>query len=370
MDTPEPFADTCREEDRVMSWVAGGVGFVHLRVHSAYSLLEGALPIKRLAELAAADRMPALGIADTGNLFGALEFAEKMAEKGIQPIVGCQVAVDFGDAADEGRPGQQRHRPLADIVLIAASEAGYWNLVRLVSDSFMRVEPSDRALCRHRRPCRVERRADRADRRPRRPHRPGDRRRADGPRRRAPRPAGRDLRRPALRRGAAPRHRAGRGRSCRVLVDLAYARGLPLVATNEPFFPAREDYEAHDALIAIAEGAVVADGNRRRLTAEHYFKTRAEMAALFADLPEAIENTVEIAMRCAWWPRTRKPILPRFAETTADAATAEKAEAEMLRDGRPRGAGAAARRPRPRARPDRSRLHASASTTSSASSRA
>src|SRR5690606_5929224 len=67
------------------------------------------------------------------------------------------------------------------------------------------------------------------------------------------------------------------------VVALAYERDLPLVATNEPFFPAREDYTAHDALIAIAEGSVVADGNRRRLTEEHYFKTREEMAALFAD---------------------------------------------------------------------------------------
>ncbi len=82
MDTRTPIADTWRDEDRFMSRVAGGVGFVHLRVHSAYSLLEGALPIKRLAELAAGDKMPALGIADTGNLFGALEFADKMAEKG------------------------------------------------------------------------------------------------------------------------------------------------------------------------------------------------------------------------------------------------------------------------------------------------
>ncbi len=89
-----------------MSRVSGSAGFVHLRVHSAYSLLEGALPFKRLAELAAADRMPALGIADTGNLFGALEFTEKMAEKGIQPIVGCQLAVDFGDGAADGRPAQ------------------------------------------------------------------------------------------------------------------------------------------------------------------------------------------------------------------------------------------------------------------------
>ncbi len=116
------------------------------------------------------------------------------------------------------------------------------------------------------------------------------------------------------------------------LVAMAYERGLPLVATNEAFFPERQDYEAHDALIAIAEGTVIGDGNRRRLTEEHYFKSRAEMAALFADLPEAIENTVEIAMRSAWWPRPRKPILPRFVESAADAETAAKAEAQMLRE--------------------------------------
>ena len=101
------------------------------------------------------------------------------------------------------------------------------------------------------------------------------------------------------------------------LVDLAYREGLPVVATNEPFFPARADHEAHDALICIAEGAVIADDKRRRLTPEHYFKSRAEMKALFADLPEALANTVEIAMRAAYWPSVRKPILPRFAEASA-----------------------------------------------------
>src|SRR6202171_6094352 len=107
-----------------MGEIASEVGFVHLRVHSAYSLLEGALPIKVLAKLAAADRQPALGIADTGNLFGALEFAEKRAEKGIQPIIGCQLALEFGDGAEHGG-SRQRH--LFDVVLIAATEAGYWN---------------------------------------------------------------------------------------------------------------------------------------------------------------------------------------------------------------------------------------------------
>src|SRR3954451_23650798 len=96
------------------------------------------------------------------------------------------------------------------------------------------------------------------------------------------------------------------------LLDLAYTRGLPLVATNEPFFAARSDYDAHDALLCIAEGALISDPNRRQLSPEHRFKTRKEMQELCADLPEATQQTVEIAMRCAYRPTTRKPILPRF----------------------------------------------------------
>ena len=250
------------------------MGFVHLRVHSAYSLLEGALPLKRLIELAAADRMPALGIADTGNLFGALEFAEKMVEKGIQPIIGCQVAVDFADLAEETRPGgPPRGKPLSDLVLIAATEAGYWNLVRLVSDSFMRE--------RGRRPRRTSafaalgersRRADRAHRRAGRAGRPGACRRAERACRGAPRPAGRGSSATGSMSSCSATARQAEQAAEPALIDLAYDRGLPLVATNEAFFPTRDDYEAHDALIAIAEGAVIADGNRRRLTPEHYFK--------------------------------------------------------------------------------------------------
>ena len=87
---------------------------------------------------------------------------------------------------------------------------------------------------------------------------------------------------------------------------------LPLVATNDVYFPDAKMYEAHDALICIAEGEVVANENRRRLTPEHYFKSQGEMVALFADLPEAIENTVEIARRCSWYPHAIDPILPKF----------------------------------------------------------
>src|SRR5690606_4441726 len=116
-------------------------------------------------------------------------------------------------------------------------------------------------------------------------------------------------------------------------VALAYEHCLPLVATNEAFFQKAEDFEAHDALIAIAEGTVIADDNRRRLTPDNHLRSQAEMAALFADLPEALDNTVEIAMRCSYFPQTHEPILPRFTGAVAgsDSEAALKVEAEELR---------------------------------------
>ena len=101
----------------------------------------------------------------------------------------------------------------------------------------------------------------------------------------------------------------------RGLIEMAYAMALPLVATNDVYFPKAEMYEAHDALICIAEGAYVDQQDaRRRLTPQHYFKSEAEMVTLFADLPEAVENTVEIAQRCAFMAYRRDPILPKFAD--------------------------------------------------------
>ena len=98
-----------------------------------------------------------------------------------------------------------------------------------------------------------------------------------------------------------------------MLIDFAYSKSVPLVATNEAYFATPQDHEAHDALICIAEGRLLAESDRRQLTAEHRFKSRAEMVALFADLPEAAASTVEIAQRCAFRPRIHQPILPRFS---------------------------------------------------------
>src|SRR6516225_10081870 len=115
-------------------------GFVHLHVHSSYSLLEGALPIARLAELAKADRQPAVALTDTNNMFGALEFSDKLASAGIQPIIGCALSLDCGDQENQLRPGGLSGagaQSLPRIVLLAATKAGYRNLLHLSARAFL-----------------------------------------------------------------------------------------------------------------------------------------------------------------------------------------------------------------------------------------
>src|SRR6516162_3438256 len=113
--------------------------FVHLHVHSSYSLLEGALTIARLAELAKNDRQPALALTDTDNMFGALEFSEKLASFGIQPIVGCTIAVDFGDIVNRSA---ERNWPR--LVLLATDESGYRSLMRLCSRAYLETAAQER----------------------------------------------------------------------------------------------------------------------------------------------------------------------------------------------------------------------------------
>ncbi|OYX74757.1 MAG: DNA polymerase III subunit alpha [Rhizobiales bacterium 32-66-11] len=302
-------------------------GFVHLHVHSSYSLLEGALSIGKLADLAKADSQPALALTDTGNLFGALEFSEKMAGAGIQPIMGCSLAVDLVEA-----PGPRGALPPKKprLVLLAAREIGWRNLMKLVSRAFMETPsdeesrisldwlreaneglialtggpngPIDRALAGGHGDLAAERLDMLAQMF-------GDRLYVE------------------LQRHGMERERIVEPQ----LLDLAYSRALPLVAANEPFFGSHGDYEAHDALGCIAEGRVVADGDRPRLTPDHRFKTREEMLTLFADLPEATANTVEIAQRCAYRVRTVKPILPRFTTGGGDGDPLAEEAAELER---------------------------------------
>src|SRR3954447_15283724 len=300
-------------------------GFVHLHVHSAYSLLKGSIKIEKLVGLAKADRQPALALTDTDNMFGALEFSDKMAGYGIQPIVGCELAVDFGDQDPNARNALAAAP--SRIVLLAARERGYRSLMRLNSRAFLET-PVHQAP--HIKLEWLEGDAEDLIALTGGPDGPislalhGDHAALAAARcDRLAKLFGDRLYVELQRHNIDKERRVESG-----LIDLAYAKGLPLVATNEPYFASTDDYEAHDALLCIAGGRLVADTDREQLTADHRFKTRAEMAVLFADIPEALASTVEIAERCAFRPTTRKPILPRFTvgDGAADAAAEEAAE--------------------------------------------
>ena len=269
--------------------------------------------LQKLAGVCADMDMPAVAVTDTNNLFAALEFSIYAADAGVQPIIGCQF-----DLAFEDPPAPDKPAPLAPIVLLAQSEVGYENLMKLNSCLYVDkggalpqitfeqlIQHSEDVICL-----------------------------TGG----ALGPVGEILQRGARTAAKAKlqqfldifqdrlyvelqRHPGENGlpeaeqATERGFIELAYEMDIPLVATNDVYFPNSNMYEAHDALICIAEGAYVDQQTpRRRLTAQHYFTSPQEMATLFADLPEALENTVEIAQRCAFMAYRRDPILPKFAE--------------------------------------------------------
>ena len=297
----------------------GNLRFVHLRVSSEYSLLQGAVRLKELPALCRTNAMPAVAVADRNNMFGALEFSTGAVAEGIQPIHGCVFSMHSGDRP-EGQAGMPDSAPL---VLLAKDETGYANLLKLNSLLYVsgnRTLPmlqigdlrdrSDGLICLS-----------------------GG---SEGPVGRLVgagriEPAEELLRELAvlfpdrlyveLQRHAMEGSELsdGQARAEPGLVELAYRNGLPLVATNDVHFPSRDLFTAHDAMMCIAEGAYVEQQTgRRRLTPEHHFKSQDEMAALFGDLPEALDSTVEIARRCSFCTRGREPILPRFADNEAE----------------------------------------------------
>ena len=300
--------------------------FVHLRVHSAYSLSEGALKIKDLVKLCRKAHMPAVAITDTGNLFGALEFATAAADDGIQPIIGVQLGIQRAVVPTPGR-AVTRSEP-EQLVLLAQSALGYANLIKLVSQGCLDNPEGQPAIL----PLSALRGQTE-----------GLIALTGGP----AGPVGRLLgegQRPAaeamldelialfpdqlyvelMRHGLETETRIEPA-----LIAMADSRGLPLVATNECFFADDGMYEAHDALLCIAEGTTVAAENRRRATPEHRFKTAAEMRALFADLPDAVDNTLTIARRCGFLLKSRKPLLPAFP-TAAGRTEAEELRAQAI----------------------------------------
>jgi DNA polymerase-3 subunit alpha len=285
---------------------AGAGGFVHLRVRSAYSLLEGAIKADVIGAMAAAQSMPAAAICDRANLFGALEYSVATKETGVQPIIGCALPV-----TGIGQGPSERWARTPTIVLLAQNARGWRNLTELSSAAYLEAGDMDEPSVPW---SKVVQHAEGLILLSGGPDGPVDPLFAAG------KAAEGQI---ALAQMAGvfegrfyvelQRHaRAVEAAAEPGLVAYAYDHDLPLVATNDVYFGPKDLWQAHDALLCIADGAFVGQDDRRRVTPEHWFKPPAAMRALFADLPEACDNTLEIARRCAFMVEKHDPILPRF----------------------------------------------------------
>ncbi len=288
---------------------AGGIAtaetFVHLRVRSAYSLLEGAIKTVDIAALALKDGAPAVALTDRANLFGALEFSQAAKDAGIQPIIGCALPVS---GLGEGRSERWARAPT--VVLLAQNEVGWGHLMALSSAAYLDGEENEPTVPW----ARVAALSEGLILLSGGPDGPVNPLFVNG----RPEEANAALRTMTAvfgdrfyvelqRHGLAEESAAESG-----LVAFAYANDAPLVATNDVYFPDAGMHKAHEALLCISDGAFLSQDDRRRVTADHCFRSPQAMREVFADLPEACDNTIDIARRCAFMVKKRDPILPSF----------------------------------------------------------
>jgi len=277
--------------------------FVHLRLFSSYSLLKGAIKFPLVANLCLKYNMPAVGISDYHNLFGALEFSLALSGKGVQPIIGTVVNC----ALDTNISGHSKIKT-GEALLIAQNEIGYKNLLKIVSESYLTYEKNNI------------------------PEFPLSqlRKYSDGVILLTGGIKG--ILGEDLKKGMTDIARSNLQflQKCfgdrlyieiirddrekeieRQQLELAYELNIPIVATNHVHFESPDMAEAHDVLLCIKEGKFISDTDRETTSEDYYFKSQEEMKELFKDLPEAIENTINIAKRCAFMVREKKPMLPK-----------------------------------------------------------
>mgnify|MGYP001305794731 FL=1 len=279
--------------------------FIHLTNKTEYSLSEGALPISRIAELCQSFEMPAVGISDSNNMFGALEFSTQISNAGIQPIIGCNVKIKT--------PSEYMHESIKDLFfevnLYSKNNFGYQNLLKLISMAYTKnkknsyIELNDlfnlkdgiivltggkNSILKQCKNKIITNQANNFIK--------------------ILKDNFNDDLYVEIQR---------LGKTFEILdefslLSLAYDNSLPLVATNDVLYESPEYYEAHDALSCIEKKLYVSQTDRPRLSDQHYFKSQNEMKELFIDLPEALYNTVEIAKKCSFKPDIQKPVLPVF----------------------------------------------------------
>ena len=283
--------------------------FIHLHVHTAYSLLEGAIKMPKLAAWAKEHNMPAIAATDTGNICGAMAMMHEMPPLGIQPILGTQLLVKT--------PVKNRNKFSDDpdtfdkVVLLVQNETGYHNLLKYFAKYYMGADKQGTPhltfdeLSEHTEGLLLL--TGGAEGILARPILSGQLAWADELCQRLNKAYPNRLYIELQRHGMESEQATEQ-----TFIDFAYKYNIPLVATNDAYFLTPDMYEAHDALICIAEKTYVSEQNRRRVTPEHYLKTEEEMCALFSDIPEATQNTVQIAKRCAFMANKKKPAFPNY----------------------------------------------------------
>lgn len=306
--------------------------FVHLRVHTSFSIGEGTLKIKKIPELCQQFGMPAVAITDTNLMSGTAEFSGKIPDAKIQPIIGITASFNHHLTAD---PKVLRENQMSKIVLLAQNHQGYLNLCKLNSQMYMRTENRHLGpyidfaelaennaglIClsgAHTGPLGMMLLQNlNAD----------------------------SLAQKFLEIFGGPPTPDGSGAAGRFYIEIqrhgiddeiktepeflriATELNIPLVATNDVLFAAPENYEAADALGCVLQQTKIIDSDRPRKNSQQYFKSPQQMAEIFSDLPEALENTINIANRCAFMVNTHsKPLLPKFGDNF-------ETECQMLRD--------------------------------------
>ncbi|MGL6042819.1 MAG: PHP domain-containing protein, partial [Sandaracinobacteroides sp.] len=291
--------------------------FIPLRVQSCYSMLESTIEVKALAKECARRGIPAVGMADRGNLFAAMAFSKACMDEGVQPVIGTMLPVVRTLPPGALRPGSRP--PVDHLPLFAQNETGWKNLLALVSAAHLEGESelhqlSDRAEG-------LLALTGGADGALARLLAQGQVDEASALARRLKQLFGDRLYVEIARSGDRIEKASEQG-----LLELAYAHGLPLVATNPTRFLEPAGHSAHDVMLCISEGAYLESADRQRSNPRHYLPTEAEMAERFADLPEAFANTELVARRSAFALKKREPVLPKLVPD----AEAEKAELDRL----------------------------------------
>ena len=287
--------------------------FIHLRNHTEYSLCSGAIRIKQLVKIAKENKIPALSITDSNNMFGALEFSVMCSGAGIQPIIGCELIIDANPLLANSiiQSKDKLEENFCKIVVIAKTDEGFLNLMSLLSQSYLR---------------RQDKMTPHIDLKTFSEKNRGIIVLSGG----SNGILGKAILNEKIDKTGKiieyflnsfgnnfymeiQRHGWNEEVATEpYFLEMAQKYNIPLVATNDCYFIEKDMFEAQDALTCIGTQRFVTEDNRPKLTPEHYFKTEDEMVELFKDIPEAIENTINIAKRRSTMAYTRKPTLPHY----------------------------------------------------------